>query len=274
VAYAIGVASLCCPACRLIQRAPRCIDCGADTTALADLTRSRIEGLTTVPKQPPRGWRDALALLATVFGALGAAAGGLLLTNSPAGMLLGPAVGIFGYRKQFWRAALKRGPRLGPVPVRDHPEGEPLIGVAQPFERTLAGGAIAIATTIATAHGVIARAIDAAPFWLVLGDRRVLVAGACWVAGLPTQRRAVVGALLREIEASDLPLDQVGKVRLQVLRVAVAPGDRVAVLGRLRDEQLAGVGGYRDSLIETVRGEPGALVWIERLEPAPAPRGR
>jgi hypothetical protein len=117
---------------------------------------------------------------------------------------------------------------------------------------------------------VIVRAVDAAPFWLVLGDRRVLVAGNCWVAGAASAAPVPAWPLFGELQIEGLPITRKIRTKLQVSRIAVAPGDRVAVRGRLRVEQLAGAGGYRDALTEAIRGEPGALVWIERLgEPAP-----
>jgi hypothetical protein len=242
------------------------VDCGEETSALENLTRPRIEGLTRVKKQPATGARDALALLATAFGVLVAGAAGVLVTRSPIGLVFGPAAGAFGYSKQFWRAALTRRPRLAAVAPRERPAGEVLIGVAQPFESTLGAGALAIATTIATRQGVIVRAVEAVPFWLALADRRVLVAGDCWVAGHASDHGDPVSRVLGELEANALPLARASKRRMQVARVMIAPGDRVAVLGRLREEQLAGAGGYRDSLVETVRGEPGSIVWIDRLE--------
>jgi hypothetical protein len=252
----------CCPRCRLLQRARVCLDCGADTAAFAELIRIQIAGLTTVRKQPARGWRDTVALLGTALGMFAAGGAGVLITRSPAGLLLAPAAGLFGYTKQYWKAVFKR--RLRAVPARQRPAGDALIGVAQPFERTVRGGALAIATMIESRGGVIVRAIDAVPFWLMLAGRRVLVAGDCWVGGTPDQHQGV-SRTLGEIQASELPIAMTNQRRLRVARVVVMPGDRVAVLGRIREEQIPGAGGYRDSLIETIRGEPGSLVWIERL---------
>jgi hypothetical protein len=242
------------------------VDCGEQTSALEALTRPRIEGLTTVKKRPATGARDALALLGTAFGMFAAGAAGVLLTRSPIGLLFAPAAGAFGYTKQFWRTALKRRPRLAAVPPRARPAGELLVGVAQPFERTVGAGALAIATTIETSEGVIVRAIEAAPFWLALAERRVLVTGECWVAGLTSDRADPVSRVLGELEATALPIARARKKRMRVARVTIAPGDRVVVIGRLREEQLAGAGGYRDSLVETIRGEPGSIVWVDRLE--------
>lgn len=263
------MAPLCCPRCRLLQRARQCIDCGAATASIDALTRPRIEGLTTLPRKPPVGWRDTVALGATVLAALVAGSAAVVVLGDPAGFLAAPAVCLFGYSKQFWKAAVKRRPQLDGVAPPGRPAGEPLIGVAQPFQRSVAFGALALGTTIENTEGVIVRAVEAEPFWLVLADRRVLVAGACAVAGATTALGPVSPAVLRELEAERLAIGRASRARLRVARVAIAPGDRIAVVGRVRDEQLAGAGGYRDSLIEAIRGEPGALVWIERLAPEP-----
>lgn len=256
----------CCPACRLLQRGPRCVDCRADTAALDELLRAQIAGLTRIARPPPRGWRDRVALWTTALGMLGSGIVASVLIDSPAGMLVMPAVGAFGYSKQFWRAAFKRRPRLTGVPPRARPPGVPLVGIARPFERTLATGAIAIATIVENRQGVLLRAIDAAPFWLVIGDRRVLVTGACWLAGAAAAYLVPMSVLLRELVAGGFPIDRASRAGLRVARIAVMPGDRVAVLGPLRDETVAGLGGYRDSLTETIRGEPGAPIWIDRLD--------
>lgn len=260
------MAPLCCPRCRLLQRGRSCLDCGERTTPLDGLTRQRIAGLTTAPKPPAQGWRDAVALYTTAFGTLGAAAAAVLITDSAWGAVLGPVVGLFGYKKQFWKAMLRRRPRLAAVPPRRRPAGTPLVGVAQPFECTVADGALAIATTVENRQGVIVRAIDAAPFWLVLAGRRVLVTGDCWVAGAASASPVPAWPLLGELQIDGLPITRGSRSKLQVSRIAVAPGDRVAVLGRLREEQLPGAGGYRDAVTETIRGEPGAVVWIDRLD--------
>lgn len=217
-------------------------------------------------KNPPQGWRDTLALFATAFGMLGVSVAGAALTSAPAGLLLGSAYAMFGYNKQYWKMGLKRRPRLGAVPPRERPAGEMLIGVARSRDRTLGSGALASATTIESPHGVVVRAIEAVPFWMVLDDRCVLVTGHCWVASLVSQHHHRVFRALRELGASELPIAHARKRTLRVTQVTVASGDLVAVTGRVRTEQLPGIAGYRDSMVETVRGEPGAPVWIERLE--------
>lgn len=260
------MAPLCCPRCRLLQRGGVCIDCGERTTTVEGLIQQRIAGLTTASRPPASGWRDAVALYATAFGSLGAAAAAVLITGSAFGMLAAPVVGLFGYKKQFWKTVFRRRPRLAAVPPPPRPARPPLVGVAQPFERTVAGGVLVIATTIENSQGVIVRAVDAAPFWLVLADRRVLVTGDCWVAGAASASLAPESQAIREIDLGALPIARTIHNHLRIIRTVVAPGDRVAVRGRVREEQHAGAGGYRDALTETIRGEPGALVWIDRLD--------
>lgn len=258
------MAQRCCPRCRLLQRGARCVDCSTATEALGDLTRQRVAGVTTVAKPPATGWRDQAALWGTALGVLSAATGGALITHSALGMLAGPAVGVFGYSKQFWKTVLRRRPRLDAVAAPERPACAALAGTAQPFERSVAGGALAIATTVENRHGVIVRAVDAAAFWLT-GERRILVSGNCWIAGAPGPSLIPASLLLREIEAGGFPISRASRTGLRVTRVAIMPGDRVSVLGHLREEAVAGLGGYRDTLTETLRGEPGARVWIDRL---------
>ena len=224
----------------------------------------RIEGLTTVKKTPATGWRDGVALIGTAFGVFGAGVVGAL-TVGPVGLLLGPAFGVFGYTKQYWKAALKRRPRLAAVPAPTRPEGAALVGVARPFERMLAANALARATTIHSAHGVIVRGIESVPFWLALDDKRVLITGEVWLASsIPAQLPSATDTL-RELEVNDLPVTRLQRRRMRASRVTIEAGDRVSVIGHVREEQLPGGGGYRDSLAETMRGEPGQIVWIQRL---------
>lgn len=281
---------VCCPRCRLLQCAGqhagryaepfdrrcggrydgrydgKCIDCGESTAALGELTRLRIAGVSRETRRPPDGWRDRVALYTTAAAVFAAGTAGVLVCGSAAGALFGPAVGALGYSKQFWRAVIIRRPRLAGAAPRERPDGAPLIGVAQSFERTVAGGALAVATVIANRDGVIVRAVDAVPFWLVIAGRRVLVTGPCWVSGAVHARPAPVGDVLRELDASELPIARARRAELTVWQTAVVPGERIAVFGRVREGQLAGSGGYRDAVGELIRGEPGAVVWIERLE--------
>lgn len=238
--------------------------CGSTTAAIAALTRERIEGLTTVTKQPASGWRDGVALVGTAFGVCAASVVGAFALG-PAGLVLGPVFGAFGYSKQYWRTAFKRRPRLVAVPAPVRPEGEALVGVARPFERTIGTSSLATATTIANAQGVMVRGIASVPFWLALDDKRVLITGEVWLASLVPQELPSAIDALRALEVGDLPVSRAQRKQLLATRVTIEAGDRVSVIGRVREEQLPGGGGYRDSLAETVRGEPGQVVWIQRL---------
>jgi hypothetical protein len=242
------------------------VECRAETVSLADLARPRIEGLTVVSKPPPSGWRDAVALLGTAFGLIGAGAAGVLVSHHPAGILLAPVVAAVGYNKQFWRMAFKRRPRLSSVPRPSAPEGTSVEGIAQPFEAMIGTKQLAIATTFELGDSVIVRAIEAVPFWIALPDRRVLVTGPCWLAGSATQIRGDVTEQLAALAALEVPLTRAQRRKLIVKRVAILEGDRVSVIGHRTEQQIAGAGGYRDSLVETVEGQPGAVVWIERRE--------
>jgi hypothetical protein len=194
------------------------------------------------------------------------------LTGSGGGALLGPLFGAFGYRKQFWKTALRRKHRLSPVPHPARPVGTPLIGIAQPFERTLAGpgsqpAPLVVAISIRSSRGIFVRSIDAVPFWLVLEDRKVLVTGRCWPHTDSPELGRPVNETLRQLGAEKLPLSRRERRLSITARTTISAGDRIAVIGALRQEQVAGVGGYRDSLTDVIRGEPGESVW---LEPAPA----
>ncbi len=205
-----------------------------------------------------------MALIGTALGVFGAGVVGALLAGPP-GILLGPAFGLFGYTKQYWRAALRRRPRLAAVNAPVRREGDALVGIARPFERTLAGNALAVATTIGNAAGVMVRGIESVPFWLALDDKRVLITGVVWLASLVPADLPSATDALRELEVNDLPVTRAQRKKLRASRVSILAGDRVSVIGRVREEQHPGGGGYRDSLAETVRGEPGQIVWIQRL---------
>jgi hypothetical protein len=240
------------------------VACGANTSAVPGMTRERIEGLTKVKKKPASGWRDGVALLGTAFGIFGAGVAGVLALG-PAGLLLGPAFGVFGYTKQYWRTALRRTPRLAAMAAPARPEGEALVGIARPFEKTIDAQVLARATTIHLGPGVMVRGISSVPFWLALEHKRVLVTGEVWLASLvPEELRSATDAL-RELEVNDLPVSRAQRRKLRASRVTIEVGDRVSVIGNVREEQLPGGGGYRDSLAETVRGEAGQVVWIQRL---------
>jgi hypothetical protein len=184
------------------------------------------------------------------------------------GLLAGPLAGGLGYHKQFWRAAFVRRKRLGHVADPKAPDGEPVVGVAQRFERTVTapvGRDAVLATALvvrAAGGGLLLRWIEAAPFWVVVGERKLLVTGACWFAdaGERVELERRHDLTLRRIAAARAPRDAV------VVQASLRPGDAIAVTGTVRDEQLPGHGGYRDSVVETLRGEPRSVVWVERVK--------
>ncbi len=263
-----------CPRCRLLQLpGPMCVHCaGPPPVELVELTADRIEGITKVGKPPAQGWRDGLAVVGTATGVISAAMAGVVLGKSMAGLLLAPAFAALGYRKQFWKSAFVRRPRLGTVAPRPRPAGNAVVGVARAFERTVVARgtrspALVMATTILDGQGVLLRAIEAVPFWLVTAERRVLITGACWATSPRPDVHDQLDDRLRELDAMTLPITRRRRPRLTVAQVTIAPGDQIAVVGSVREEPLAG-GGYRDTIVDTIRGEPGSAVWIDLVEPA------
>lgn len=271
----------CCPRCRLLQPAAAlCTACSiGEPKPILALTAPKVEGMEAVRKPPPRGWRDSVALVGTALGIFIASAFGFVVTGSPVGMLLGPALGAASYHKQFWKGALIRRRRLLPAPPPARPAGPPLVGIAERFERHLELPAscrhlapatpLVVATAVATNDGVLVRAVDAVPFWLVIGERRILVTGACWAAGGLPDPAVSVDAMLRDLGYARIPVSHATYLRLFGERTLITPGDCVAVVGEVQKEQVAGVSGYRDSFTEVLRGHPGAPLWLERVEVDP-----
>jgi len=259
----------CCPTCRLVQpEAASCLHCGDVPVPFSGrrLLTELIEGIARVSKPPPSpGWQDKLALWSTGFGIFVAAGAGMWLTHSGLGLLAGPVVGGLGYRKQFWRAVVVRRPRprLQPIvePAKQPGAGD-IAGVAQRFERTVVTAVTrepVLATVIAIRAprgGLLLRAIDAAPFWLVSDDRRVLVTGPCWPAidGVRVPIEPALDAI--GAPASLVPRDAVA------VEAVVRAGDRIIVTGVVQQEQVPGHGGYRDAVAEVMHGERGAITWI------------
>jgi hypothetical protein len=264
----------CCPACRVLalDNARRCAHCGTDTVPPDKLARPMISGVTAITKPPPKGWRDTVALLTTSFGIFGGVAlGGFYF--GPTGALLGPAVGLLGYTKQFWRTAFKRRDRVVPIDPPRPPPGDRLLGIAQPHERALdldnaPAQPLVVASIVGLDGGVIARRIESVPFWLVLHDkRRILVGGILWLASANPERLDAAAA--REgLAAAGIPLTRAERKRISLWRTVLCAGDSFSALGTVAPEQLAG-GGYRDHLIDSMRGPPGHPLWLDRLETEP-----
>jgi hypothetical protein len=240
--------------------------------ATTHLARPIISGVTAISKLPSNGWRDALALAATGLGIFAGLGVGVLLFG-PAGAILGPAIGAFGYTKQFWRTAFKRADRVTGVPQRRPPPGERLLGIARPHERTLdaPNTPLVVATTITIDGGVLARRIESVPFWLALPDqRRILIDGELWLASAHPERGDHAAAR-SAIVASGIPLLRSQRRRCTLTRTILCAGDSLSARGPVAPEQLVG-GGYRDHLVDAMRGPPGHPLWLERLDPGFEPR--
>lgn len=261
----------CCARCRLLQPpSPACRLCGhAAPQPLLDISTARVEGLLPISRAPDGELeRDRFpnAVIALLCG--GALA---LASRSLAGFGAAPVIGWFLLRgrprvkEPAWRQRLEPiAPPRPPAAPRSR-----LVGVAERLERTLGEGhraALLIATEVHEEAGLLVRGVEAVPFWLVVGGRRVLISGAAW-AHDPRRPPAHGGAYLDQLGCPELPVSRKTRRRLRGARTVIRPGDRIAIHGELREEQLPIVTGYRDSLGETLRGEPGAPLWIEKLAP-------
>jgi hypothetical protein len=232
---------------------------------LDQLLRPRIESVALVSKPPPDHRRGAAPVLATLIGMLLGTFAGFELFGSALGGVGGMLLGMVGYRKHVWKTVVIRRPRLAAVPAPVKPSMTAIVGTVHAYTGTIgtlepAITAVATAVVLRSAidrDGVVLRAARAVPFWLVAGSRRVLVTGSCWV-GFPGQPREI-GRALVDLE---IPMSLIPK-RPFVEEAWISPGDRVAVTGRVRDQQVPGLG-YRESTVETIEGEPGAVAWIER----------
>ncbi len=255
-----------------LDNARRCAHCGDDTVPPNKLARPIISGVTAITKPPAKGWRDMLALLTTSFGMFGAAAAGAFYLG-PIGLLAGPAFATFGYTKQFWRTAFTRRDRVLPIDPPRPPPGDRLLGTAQPHERILElanapAQPLVVASMVGLDGGVIARRIESVPFWLVLHDkRRILVDGILWLSSA-TPSRLDATAARNGLAAAGIPLTRAERNRITLWRTVLCAGDSVSALGTVAPEQLAG-GGYRDHLIDAMRGHPGHPLWLERNESEP-----
>ncbi len=269
----------CCPRCRLLQPASeRCAHCGDERPLRDDetdqLLRPRIESVQVVAKPPPGHGRGGGRVVLTMFGMIFGAMAGEVLLHSPFGALGGMALGMVGYRKHFWRVFLIRKPKLSPVPDPRKPviDVVELVGTAKPFEGTVASvvdeaPCVATAACLRVDRQLLLRAVRAAPFWLVVDSgRRVLITGACWVTADPPRAVIATRAILERLEIpTRVPVPR----RAMIDEARIAAEDRVVVTGIVREEHLVGLG-YRDQAIETMRGEAGAVVWIERIKAAPS----
>jgi hypothetical protein len=191
----------------------------------------------------------------------------------PFGLLCGPLFGALGYTKQFWRTAFKRRDRVLPVALPRAPRGDRLLGTAQPHERKLdlvnaRATPLVVASIVALDGGVIARRIESVPFWLVLADkRRILVDGVVWLASAKPEKLDATAA--REgLAAAGIPLTRAERKRITLWRTVLCASDTLSAIGPVAPEQLAGAG-YRDHLVDAMRGIAGHPLWLERLDAEP-----
>jgi hypothetical protein len=262
----------CCARCRLIQpRAEHCAHCGGELLDLVvdwkRLIAQPVVGVGTEKKAPPKGWRDALALTATIAGMFGGMIVGGIIHEMLA-LPLGVAAVAFGYRKQFWRAVLKRRPRVAAVPPLAAPQDVGVAGIAERWQETVAGepgGALVVQLVVWAEDGVLFRRLDAVPFaFLPESGTRGLVTGVCALPldrghAEPVREARELGMLQARL---GLPKNLQFGPGLLVERRVVRAGDRVSVGGEVREEVVAGLGGYRDAGAEVRRGEPGQPIWI------------
>jgi hypothetical protein len=224
---------------------------------------------------------------------------GVAVTRTYAGGVLLGAAGAWGAQLvRRWTASIVWRHHLGAIPPPRRPTGTALIGTIEPFERTLPPRAsdrsgrpapVLVGTAIHSSQGLLLHAIEAVPFWLVIGERRLLVAAetaagsrtsALWPhTGEPSTTG--VPALLDELRLARLPVSRETRSLLRAVRTVLRPGDRVSILGEPRQEQLvnvpglASLAGYRDSHVELLGplpGSPGARgahatpLWIEPVD--------
>jgi hypothetical protein len=256
--------------CRLVQPpASVCADCGgARLVAPSSLTKPIVSGVTTVAKQPATGWRDTLALIATSLG-VGVGAGvGAFVTRGMFGAMVGASLaGGLGYRKQFWRAVFTRSVRVSAVPMLPAaPKAEPIRGVVQPHEKHLGDGdAVAIAITYLFDYDVIARTVEAVPFWLIDGKRRILVDGMLRITRVSAKPKARTTAV-KQLAKLGVQVRRADRERIWMTETVLRPNVHVTATGTLTARQLAD--GYRDNLVDAFAAEPGQPVSITVDDPA------
>jgi hypothetical protein len=240
-------------------RSPACSECGGSTlVAPAELTTEVIAGVTTIAKAPATGWRDTVALLATTFGFFAGTGIGFVV-GGPWGAIMGGAtVAIGGYNKQFWKTAFTRRKQLRAIAAPAAPIAEAFTGRVQAHTTQLAGGAVAIATTYTLDGGVLVRQIEAVPFWLLTGDRRILIDGAIRIA---SEAAAPVASAVNDLAKLGIPIRRRERKRIAAHRFALRPDDKIIAKGAVAAMQLRD-GGYRDNLVDTLYGETGRPIWI------------
>jgi hypothetical protein len=261
---------VCCVTCRLVQPVGTvCVDCGGTRlVAPSSLTKPIVSGVTAVAKQPATGWRDSVALLATSLGVCAGVGVGALITHGVFGAVVGAsAVGMLGYNKQFWRTAFRRSVRVSSVAMLPAPPAaDPIRGVVKAYEKHVGDGdAVAIATAYLFDDEVIARTIEAVPFWLIDGDRRVLVDGPLRVTRASAKPMARTTAV-KQLGLLGVQVRRADRERIWMTETVLRPDVHVTAAGPLTARQLAD--GYRDNLVDAFAGEPGRPVSITVNDPA------
>lgn len=248
-----------CATCRLLQAASSsCLECGNALVVPAELTTEVIAGVTAVAKSPATGWRDTVALLATTFGFFAGTGVGFVVAGPWGAIALGGAAVIGGYNKQFWKTALTHRRQLHAIAAPIAPVAEAFTGRVQAHTKQLTGGAVAIATTYTLDGGVLVRRVESVPFWLLTGERRILIDGAVRIAA---QTAAPMPTAVKELTQLGIPIRRRERARIAAVRVALQPDDKIVAKGTVAALQLFD-GGYRDNLVDTLYGETGRPVWI------------
>jgi hypothetical protein len=231
------------------------------------LTKPIVSGVTTIAKQPATGWRDGVALIATALGICVGVAVGALVTGGVFGAAVGAGVvGMIGYNKQFWRAAFTRSVRVSAVPMSPAPpEAEPIRGVVKAYEKHVGDDAVAIAITYLFDDDVIARTVEAVPFWLIDGQRRILVEGALRITRVSAKPMARTTAV-KQLAQLGVQVRRADRERIWMTETVLRPDARVTAAGTLTARQLAD--GYRDNLVDAFAGAPGQPVSITVDDPA------
>ena len=246
----------------MVQTGSRaCGECGSKALVTPDeLTTEVIAGVTTVAKNPATGWRDTVALLATTFGFFIGTGVGFAVAGPWGAVLFGGAAAVGGYNKQFWKAAFTRRRQLLAIAPPLAPVAEAFSGRVQVHSKRLAGGAVAIATTYFLDDGVIVRSIESVPFWLIAGERRILIDGAIRISAVDAEP---VANAVKDLSRMGIPIRRRERGRISAVRAALHPDDKITAKGTVAAMQLLD-GGYRDNLVDALFGESGKPIWIAR----------
>lgn len=226
----------------------------------AELTTEVIAGVTTVAKAPATGWRDTVALLATTFGFFAGMGIGFAIAGPWGATFFGGAAVLGGYNKQFWKTAFTHRRQLRAIAAPVPPVTEAFTGRVRVHAKQLAGGAVAIATTYLLDSGVLVRSIEAVPFWLIAGDRRILIDGAIRITAADAEP---IATAVKELSQLGIPIRRRERGRITAHRVALHADDRITAKGHVAAMQLLD-GGYRDNLVDALYGESGMPIWIAR----------